>query len=218
MKQFTIGYIRHDNFVYKTYLGPSIDNLEGQFDVISTSDENKPAVNYNELISRCNTPFLILTHQDVTFSPNLLERLKMTICDLPDFGAIGMVGVDSQNKYFWSQSHQIHSLDTLDCCFVVIKPDNKLLFDHVTFDDYHLYVEDYCANIQRVHKKGIYTILIDSEEMLPKLGYTQVYKKSKSKSFLNHHSYTLAKKGVNWGRYREYKNKLSDKWHHICTT
>ena len=57
MKQFTIGYIRHNKYVYETYLGPSIDNLQGEFDLISTSDENKPATNYNELISKCNTPY-----------------------------------------------------------------------------------------------------------------------------------------------------------------
>jgi hypothetical protein len=216
VKQFTIGYIRHNKYVYETYLGPSIDNLEGDFDVLSTTDENKPADNYNELISKCNTPYLILTHQDVTFSPNLLDRLKMTICALPDFGAIGMVGVDKQNNYFWSDSHQIYPLDTLDCCFIVIRPDDKLLFDNVTFDDYHLYVEDYCANIQRIRKKSVHTILIDSKETPITLGYDEVYKNSKS--FLNHHSYTLSKRGSCWGRYGEYRQKLSQKWPGICTT
>ena len=216
MKQFTIGYIRHDNHVYETYLGPSINNLEGDFDVISTSDENKPATNYNELISKCNTPYLILTHQDVTFSPDLLDKIKMTICELPDFGAIGMVGVDKKNDYFWSDSQKIYTLDTLDCCFVVIKPDNKLLFDNVIFDDYHLYVEDYCANIQRIHKKGIYTILIESKGMPTKVGYNEVCKNSKS--FLHHHSYTFTERGPCWGRYNVYKQKLTEKWPEICTT
>jgi len=133
VKQFTIGYIRHNKYVYETYLGPSIDNLEGDFDVLSTTDENKPAANYNELISKCNTPYLILTHQDVTFSPNLLDRLKMTIKETP-----------------------------------------------IT------------------------------------LGYDEVYKNSKS--FLNHHSYTLSKRGSCWGRYGEYRQKLSQKWPGICTT
>ena len=199
MKQFTIGYIRHNKYVYETYLGPSIDNLQGEFDLICTSDENKPATNYNELISKCNTPYLILTHQDVTFSPNLLDKLKMTICALPDFGAIGMVGVDKHNNYFWS-----------------IKPDDKLLFDNVTFDDYHLYVEDYCANIQRIRKKSVHTIFIDSKETPITLGYDEVYKNSKS--FLNHHSYTLSKLGEQWGRYLEYKDKLIKKWPDIRTT
>jgi hypothetical protein len=90
------------------------------------------------------------------------------------------------------------------------------LFDNVTFDDYHLYVEDYCANIQRIRKKSVHTILIDSKETPITLGYNEVYKNSKS--FLNHHSYTFAKRGPCWGRYIEYRQKLSQKWPGICTT
>ena len=216
MKQFTIGYIQCNNYVYDTYLGPSLNNLHGEFDVISTSSKNKPAANYNEMISRCNTPFLILTHQDVTFSSDLLDKIKLTICELPDFGIIGMVGVNNKNKYLWSNPHQIYQLDTLDCCFIVIKPENNLLFDNMTFDDFHLYVEDYCANIQRVYKKNVNTILIESKEESIKLGYEHINKKSNS--FLNHHSYTLSKLGGQWGRYCEYKEKLIQKWPGICTT
>ena len=216
MKQFTIGYIQHNKYVCDAFLGPSINNLQGEFDVISTTSKNKPAANYNEIITKCNTPYLILTHQDVTFSPNLLDRVKMTICELPDFGAIGMVGVDKQNNYFWSDSQRIYTLDTLDCCFIVIRPDNKLLFDNVTFNDFHLYVEDYCANIQRIHKKSVNTILIKSNEKPVTLQYEDIYKNSNS--FLNHHSYTLSKLGAQWGRYVEYKEKLMEKWPGLCTT
>ncbi len=216
MKQFTIGYIQHNKYVCDAFLGPSINNLQGEFDVISTTSKNKPAANYNEIITKCNTPYLILTHQDVTFSPNLLDRVKMTICELPDFGAIGMVGVDKQNNYFWSDSQRIYTLDTLDCCFIVIRPDNKLLFDNVTFNDFHLYVEDYCANIQRIHKKSVNTILIKSTEKPVTLQYEDIYKNSNS--FLNHHSYTLSKLGAQWGRYVEYKEKLMEKWPGLCTT
>jgi hypothetical protein len=216
VKQFTIGYIQHNKYVYDAFLGPSINNLQGEFDVLSTTSRNKPATNYNEMISKCNTPYLILTHQDVTFSPDLLDRIKMTICELPNFGAIGMVGVDTQNNYFWSDSQRIYPLDTLDCCFIVIKPDDKLLFDNVTFNDFHLYVEDYCANIQRIHKKSVHTIFINAKETPITLQYKDVYKNSNS--FLNHHSYTLSKLGAQWGRFIEYKDKLMEKWPGICTT
>lgn len=216
MKQFTIGYIQYNKYAHDTFLGPSINNLQGEFDVISTTSRNKPAANYNEIISKCNTPFLILTHQDVTFSPDLLDRIKMTVCELPDFGVIGMVGVNDNNQCFWSTQNQIHEVNTLDCCFIVIRPDEKLLFDNITFNDFHLYVEDYCANIKRIHNKHIYTILINSKEMPVTLGYERV--KKESKSFLNHHSYTLSKLGPQWGRYIEYKDKLIKKWPGICTT
>lgn len=214
MKQFTIGYIQHDQYVHNTYLGPSISNLQGEFDVINTSDQNKPASNYNEMISKCNTPYLILTHQDVTFSPTLLDRLEITVRSIPNLGIIGMFGVDTQNNYFWSNYNQIYALDTLDCCFVVIRPDNNLLFDNTTFDDYHLYVEDYCANIQRTHNKSVTSIFIDSNKAPTTIGYYDL--NQNPNSFLNHHSYTSEELGPYWGKYAEYKEKLLQKWPGLC--
>ena len=35
--KFTIGYIDHNDDVYNKYLGPSLLNLSGDFDVIKTS-------------------------------------------------------------------------------------------------------------------------------------------------------------------------------------
>ena len=216
MKKFTIGYIEHNKEVFDRLLGPSIRNLEGDFDVISVTDKKFPAENYNTLVKNAKTPFIILTHQDVTFSPDLLKKIEETMEYLNyDFGALGMVGVDKNRTYRWSEPKIIYDLDTLDCCFLVTKTNNHVYFDQNNFDEYHLYVEDYCAQLSRTKKQSIYTISIQSRESDPK----HTYKKTdNTESFLNHHSCTVSERGFCWGRYHEYRYKLEQKWPEIKTT
>ena len=40
----------------------------------------------------------------------------------------------------------------------------------------------------------------------------------KTENFLCHHSVTLRALGSRWGKYNEYRKKLSDKWGDIKTT
>jgi len=196
---FTIGYIEHDNNVHSQFLGKSIDALIGEFNVISKSDKKCPAENYNEMLDECKTPYLILTHQDISFSSNLLERIEKTIEIVPNFGALGIVGADYNGNIRWSDINNIYELDTLDSCFIVIKVENAPKFDSVNFNEYHLYVEDYCGNLSRNLNKKIYTIAMDR------------------KSF-EHHSATLRVRGGAWGNYMLYRKKLNDKWYGIRTT
>lgn len=211
--KYTIGYINHNKDVFDRLLGPSIKNLSGEFDVISVSDDNFPSENYNKLVSMAKTPYIILTHQDVTFSSDLLSRLDLTMDALNgNFGALGMVGVDKLGEYHWSESDKIYELDTADCCFLVIRTDNDIKFDEEIFDEYHLYVEDYCAQLSRVKNQKIYTIDTSSKESDPNTTY-QIGTK-----FLNHHSCTVSTQGFCWGRYHEFKYKLQQKWPNIKTT
>jgi hypothetical protein len=211
---FTIGYISHDQSVHARFLGPSLTALRGNFEVISVSDELFPAVNYNKLKAQAHAPYLILTHQDVSFSPDLLERIESTIYAVGDFGALGMVGVD-QSRLFnkWSTPHQVHELDTADCCFIVIKTNNQMQFDGLNFDEYHLYVEDYCAQLKRIYGQKIFTILTSSSEASP---YTPII--WSRPTFLDHHSVTLNECGFCWGRYWEFRGRLESKWPGIKTT
>jgi len=198
-KIFTIGYIEHDNNVHSQFLGKSIDTLIGEFDIISKSDKKYPAENYNEILGECKTPYLILTHQDISFSSNLLECIEKTIQIVPNFGALGIVGADYYGKIRWSDGNSIYELDTLDCCFIMIKTENAPKFDSITFDEYHLYVEDYCANLNRTLGRKIYTIKMD-------------------RNLFQHHSATLKVRGGAWGNYMIYRKKLNDKWYGIKTT
>lgn len=202
MKQdirFTIGWIDHDEEIHNKYLGPSLFKLEGNFDLISTSDELCPAKNYNFICDTSLNEWIILTHQDVTFRSDLLFKIEKTINNISPLkiGALGLVGVDNNKTYLWSNESHIYEVDTLDCCFIVINKNNKIRFNEEVFDDFHLYVEDYCANITKNLRKKCYTILT---------------------SGMGHGSATLSKLGGAWGRYNEYKEKFNKLWPGIKTT
>lgn len=201
---FTIGYIDHDFNVYSRYLEPSLNSLQGKCAIIKTTDKDNPATNYNTIIEQASTNYIILTHQDISFSSNLLEKIDLTIEKVPNFGALGLVGVDSNRNYHWSTPNQLFELETLDCCFIVIQKSHGVFFDATIFDDFHLYVEDYCIQIAQKGLK-IYTLLIDSNpnEKVPNIN---------EKEWMLHHSATLSQRGACWGKYNQYKIKLNAKW------
>ena len=137
MKKFTFGYIEHDFNVFNRYLKKSLETLDKNlFEVLTTNDINKPSVNYNTLLNNCKTEYIIFTHSDVSFPPNLLECIENTINLVPDFGCLGMVGVDIDGLYKWSNTNEIYEVDTLDCCFIVLKVSNLIKFDEINFLQY----------------------------------------------------------------------------------
>lgn len=221
MRTYTIGYIEHDEVVHSRYLGPSMDSLSVEVDVISTSDEDFPAKNYNQMLRDCRTDYIILTHQDVSFPPDLIERIDETFDALEKnkirVGCLGMVGMDPHEDYTQrhSESDIIYEVDTLDCCFIVTNPKLKARFDEKNFGEYHLYVEDYCAQMNRVLKRKNSTIFIDSDVnySLDK-NYTKEFNRDK----LRHHSATVSKLGNAWGRYFEFETRLIKKWGKIRLT
>ena len=196
---FTIGYIDHNSEVHEEYLGPCLKKLKGDFDLIYTDSQKFPADNYNKIIEKCSTQFLILTHQDVTFSDDLLERLEETIKLAPNFGAIGLVGVNKDGVCKFSKTEGIFELDTLDCCFIMINCQHSLKFNSKIFHEYHLYVEDYCAK-QKVLGKKTYTILLNEN------------------SYIKHHSHTWNLLGACWGNYKYFSKIFSRMWPDIKTT
>ena len=214
MKNYTIGYVDHDQAVHQRQLGPSIAALRGQFDVLSTNSDKCPATNYNTMLGLCTTPYLILTHQDVTFSPDLLECIDRTIAAVPDFGALGMVGVDKQHQYHWSTPQRIATLDTADCCFLVLRKDLGARFDDVTFDELHQYVEDYCGQVNRIYGKLCHTILIQAAQ----LSASMQYPGDVGYGFLRHHGFTWNQRGSCWGKWPEYRRRLEAKWPGLKTT
>ncbi|QDL56082.1 hypothetical protein [Rhodoferax aquaticus] len=213
MKRFSIGYIRHSPETHERYLGYSLANLQGECDVLSTSDHNYPAQNYNDLLDACKTEYLILTHQDVSFPPNLLACIQRTIDFASDFGVLGMVGVDAAGTHRWSTNAGIYEVDTLDCCFIVVKKSAPARFDTVGFGEYHLYVEDYCAQMNRQYGKKNYTLHIEAGEVRDTL-YSPEFPLEK----LRHHSATVSKLGYCWGRYSEFRETLEKKWLGVKTT
>ena len=208
MKQYTIGYIAHDPAVHTRYLGPSLVGLKGEWDELYTSSLQCPAFNYNTMLELCQTPYLILTHQDVSFSPDLLECLDRTVAQVPQFGALGMVGVDSSHRYIWGEPGRVAEVDTLDCCFIVVRKDLGVRFDAATFDELHQYVEDYCGQLIRRHQRKVYTLLMRATGLDDKTGA----------SFIHHMGHTFHERGSCWGRWGEYHRRLTVKWPGIQTT
>jgi hypothetical protein len=213
VKKYTFGYIRHKQDVHDRYLGYSLSKLQGEFDVISTSDADFPAANYNTMLAQCQTEYLILTHQDVSFPPDLLAGIDATIAHLPSFGALGLVGRDVEGNYRWSTPQRPHEVDTLDCCFLVVRRDTPSRFDTVNFGEYHLYVEDFCAQITRLRGQKVYTLLIESGEH-----FDSLYQPGFEPVKLVHHSATVSKQGFAWGRYHEFRATLERKWGVVQTT
>lgn len=213
-KKYTIGYIRHNPLINEFHIGHSINNLIGDFNVITTDDTLFPAENYNKMLSECKTDYLILSHEDVTFPSYLLEKIEMTITHVPDFGCLGMVGVDKNKNYHWSSLDKIIELDTIDCCFIVINMSNLngIKFDNEIFSEYHLYVEDFCAQMKRINGKKIYTIggVVATEK--------QILEEKEKFNSMGHHSVTVNQRGYCWGRYHEFRQILEQKWPNIKTT
>ena len=213
MRRFTIGYIEHDPTTHKKYLGKSLEGLDGDFDIITTTDTKYPSENYNTIIDNSPNDLIILLHQDVSFGPELLENINRTIDVLKDngldFSSLGIVGRNygiTQYSVNWSSSKEIYRYETIDCCFIVINKKQGIRFDTETFDEYHLYVEDYCIKSQEKTGLGCYSILMDGSES--KNAPINI----KDKPYIMHHSVTLNKRGSCWGRYYEYKNRLNIKY------
>ncbi|MCC6721734.1 MAG: hypothetical protein IT243_05985 [Bacteroidia bacterium] len=223
MLNLTIGYIEYKKDVLEDYFIPSLQKLieyNSQFKndvkIIHTDCEETPAKNYNKMIDMCTTKYLLLTHTDVTFSEDLLLCIENTINYLDDkFAALGIVGVCDKGTIHWSNVNSIYLLETLDCCCILINKEHGLRFDEVNFDDFHLYVEDYCINAKTITGLNCHSLMINASEVSPKMKYKDLYKK---KSFYNHHSYTLNQRGACWGKYFHYRKILNKKWGRAIAT
>jgi len=151
----------------------------------------------------------------VAFSSDLLTCIDNTIDVAPDFGALGMVGIDSSNIIHWSNPTQIKQIVTFDGSFIMIRMDMGIRFDDINFNELHGSVEDYCMQIGRLYGKNCYTLLISSREA------SQYGLRNIEESFLDHYSVTAIGKGYAYfaaSRWREFRNKLEQKWPGIKTT
>ena len=207
--RYTIGFIRHDEKVFESYLGPSLEKLKGNFDIITTTNEKNPAENYNEIIEKSPNDFIILLHEDMSFTSDLLERLDLTNKTLNGkWSSIGVVGSDYESLHYknnWSNDQTIFECSTLDCCFILINKLQNIKFDTITFDEYHLYVEDYCLQARKHTGLGSFTMLMNSHD-------------TSKESDISHYGAITSKLGPAWGNYASYKRKLLHKWPNASTT
>lgn len=202
--RFTFAYIDHDKEIHARFLEPSLKQLKGEFDVVFGNNKQSAASNYNLILKNSQNRYVIFSHQDMSFSGDLLEKIEKTIRAYPNFGVLGHVGLDKKGNYCWNNMQKSYEVETLDCCFIVVDRETSVLFDEKTFDDYHLYVEDYCMEVTKQTGKTCRTLLI---------GRNFHYG-----SFLMHHSNTFYNQGNNWGCYNFYKDRLKTKWGKVFTT
>jgi len=219
-EKITVGVLNHDNNVYEKYIAKSLSKLKGDFDLIIEKNK-KPAHAYNEIINRSINKYIILLHADVTFSDDLIDVINQSIRKYPNFGAFCSVGVTknlfNKVKIVTSEVNNQHEVLTSDSCCVVINKEHNIKFDAITFEEYHMYVEDYCTQIRMHLKQKIYTLPLNWI-------WVNDYEQNKF-DIINeirwfiHHGNTFAIKGVKWGKWKYYKTKLDSKWNKkIATT
>jgi len=179
MKFYTI------DTVYDLYLAGS------DLEVIRLEPTNSPAKLYNEILDS-ESGLIGFIHSDVT-TCGLPEAIERTIEVYGFHGAMGVVGNGSR----WARKGKSFLAETCDSCFILVDADRPERFDEVTFDSFHLYVEDYCCQVG-----GVRIIDID--------GYEQ--REPDRCDFFTHWSHTLRQKGCNWGDYSKYKKRLNQKW------
>ena len=212
-KKVTIGILKHDNNIYEKYISKSLINLKGDFDLIIEENKN-PAQAYNDIIHKSKNRYIVFLHADVTFSNNFINNIIQSIQKQPDFGALCCVGVISnlfgKIKIITSDINKQYQVINSDSCCLVINKEHNLLFDAELFDEYHMYVEDYCTQVRYKINLNIYTLqtnwiwIEDHNEFF--------INNPTSQDWFIHHSHTFTKKGSRWGNWNHYKIKLNEKW------
>lgn len=210
--RITIAYIHHNSEHLELFLQPSLDKLINRnFDLIILDDKDCPAYNYNKVIEQSKNDFILFMHEDVMFSVDFLDRIWETIFKYPNFGVLGFEGANhskdlkQMQSYFWAIKESSTVLTTVDAAAFVINKKHNLKFDDRTFNDFHLFVEDYCLQVSRKLNLECRTVLINALESHCE---PDLYENS----FYIHKAQTCHSLGYNWGRFNEFFQKLIDKW------
>jgi hypothetical protein len=236
-EKITIGILNHDNDVYEKYVAQSLKKLQGDYDLMIEKNKN-PAQAYNDIIDKSINRYIVFLHADVTFSHEFINNINQSIDRKPDFGAFCCVGVKrtlfGKVKIITSTIDKQRQVVTSDSCCLVINKEHNLLFDANLFDEYHMYIEDYCTQVRLKLNLNIYTLLTNwfwiseqkpSESIMEKLLKTFKLDYQKQDEFnhdylLNadvrdwfvHYGDTFLSKGAKWGKWNHYKIKLNEKW------
>jgi len=206
--KFTYSYIEYKKDVFETYLKPCLNNIINRVDVISKPNI-KPSKFFNLVQKESPNRYIIFSHEDITFSDNLLDQIEKCINENPNFGVLCIVGKNEHNRNIGSLASTKYELKFCDPCFFVIDRDNNFKFDEDTFDDFHFCIEDYCLGIQEKMKKGTYSLPLNWGK--PHIGPNG----EKILNSIQHHSYTSKSVKYQWGNYVEYKRRLKQKWGHL---
>ncbi len=198
-ENITIGYIDYDREVFNSHLCKSIKYLDGTYDIVDVPASGKAAKDYNDIIKKSDNRYVLLIHQDMEIPSDFLKSVRKTINEHPDFGVLGLIGYDSFENHnrntIFSEAGKSKETIFFDSCCVLINKDNNIQFDEETFDELHMYVEDYCMHsIQKGLKNYTFNVSYESTK---------------------HAGATYYKTNEMWGRYGEYYEKFMNKWKQI---
>ncbi len=217
--RITIGILNHDESVFKKYIANSLKKLKGEFETIIIKN-SKPAEAYNEIIRQSKNKYIVFLHADTTFCPEFINNINASINIKPDFGALCVVGVKKtifgKVKIFTSKHNKLINVVTSDSCCLVINKEHNIKFDSELFDEYHMYVEDYCTQVRLSLKLNIYTMLTNWVWVQNKTNFFN--DNPNAINWFIHHSYTFTKRGAKWGKWQYYKNLLNNQWNRKIRT
>jgi len=171
---FSIVCVYSDRNVLNRFLFPSlmkqnveyeeifIDNCNGQFASAASA--------FNYAGKKATSKYIMFVHQDVDFeSGTWLADAEKLLDNLSDLGIAGVAGISETGhnlrergrniikhgpeRFIWEFGNAIDKpqiVQTLDCCLLMIPNQvfQKLQFDDITCNNWHLYAEDYCLSIK----------------------------------------------------------------------
>jgi GT2 family glycosyltransferase len=200
LEKYLLKSLKNQSIDYELIL---LDNTYGKF---SSAAE---ALNYGGC--KANGQYLMFIHQDFQLSSKTwLEELKNYLDNLKDFGAAGIAGKHDKNLVSNIKNgippilagYQItepEEVMTVDECLVLTtnRLFEKINFDEVICDNWHLYGADYCLSVKKAGFK-VYVLPMDG------------YHVSKGDSFTEETYYPILKKIL-----KKYKNDY--KWIYATT-
>ena len=179
-----------------------------------------PAIAYNQIIEESKTDLVLFLHADVLFGEKFLNAVEKTIDEVKDFGALGVVGVVKpfmrRKKYVNANENTINQVTTLDSCCVLINKKNGLRFDENNFNEFHLFVEDYCMQVK--YKTNLKIYLIRTNFYCSHANSAKNLVPENNNNYFYHGSDTFKKEGSRWGQWMKYKKILDRKWNHKVIT
>ncbi|MEM1520752.1 MAG: glycosyltransferase [Candidatus Korarchaeum sp.] len=166
----SIVCVFNDRKILENYLLASLKNQTAEFELILLDNTEgrfrsaAEALNYGG--SQAKGEYIMFVHQDVKImSPTWLEDCEKLLSELPALGVAGVAGRREDSPEVLSNvSHGTTprpagiridkpvEVQTVDPCLFIV-PRNvfeRLKFDEVTCDDWHLYAEDFLPDSEKI--------------------------------------------------------------------
>lgn len=170
MNDFTIICIYNDESILNNNLKASIENIKEDIPSYFIDNSGKYFTSmsqaYNSIISRVNTKWVIMVHQDIYFPLSTWNRLRIFIDEMNNkkCGMIGVAGCKSEIQGVFSNIKygpnlinagefivdKYVSAQTIDECFMLARTDilKKYPFDEKVCNGWHLYGVDRCLEFK----------------------------------------------------------------------